>query len=324
MRILIWTKWTVVSLFLLLVPAIAQEWPAKLITVVVPYPPGGYYDLIARVVGGKFQERLGKPALVENRGGGNAIIGTKFTANSVPDGYTIMVGGIGPHSVNSALYPNLSYDPLVDFAPIIHVANQPAILVVHPAFGAKSLNELLAMARAKPGEINYASNGVGTGPHMAVAMLEAAAGVHFNQVPFKGSAPSITATLGGHTPLLFGPVTDLLSYVQSGHLRALAVSSPNRLRVLPEVPTMAEAGVANYQFASWFGFFAPAGTPRSVVLRLNSEIGAIMEMPDVRDRLTLGGTVQAVGGTPEQLRALVESEIIKWKNVVNDLGIKVD
>lgn len=304
--------------------AVAQTWPSKPIKVVVPYPPGGYYDLIARTVGQKFPQTLGQPAVVENRPGGGAIIGTEFTAKSPPDGYTIMVGGIGPHALNTALHADLRYDPVRDFAPIIQVASQAAIVVVNPSFEAKSLRELLALARAKPGAISYASNGIGTGPHLSMELLEAATGVKFNHVPFTGSAQAVTATIGGQTAVMFGPASDVMTNIQAGKLRPLAVSSVKRMPLFAEVPTAIEAGVPDYQFASWFGFFAPAATPRYIVTRLNSEIQKIVRMPDVHDRLAARGTAEVVGGTPEQLGNLVKAEIAKWVKVVKMAGVKAN
>ncbi len=310
--------------FCLAQTATPSAWPNRPIRVVVPYPAGGYYDLVARVIGNKFPDALGQPAVVENRVGANAIVGTEFTAKSAPDGYTIMVGGIGPHAINPGLYPKLPYDAQRDFLPLVHVANQPTILVVPASDPARTLRELLESARTRPGQISFASNGSGSTPHLAAEMMASATGVKFNHVPFKGSAPAVTAVLGSQVNLLFGTASDVMSHVQAGKLRALAVTSPRRLPALPELPTAAEAGVSGYEASAWFAYFAPAGVPREIVLRLNGEINRIMEQPDVRDRLTAQGTTVLVGGSPEQLAGYQRSEIIKWARVVKESGARAD
>ena len=301
-----------------------SSWPNRPIRVVVPYPAGGYYDLVARVIGNKFQDGFGQPAVVENRVGANAIVGTEFTAKSAPDGYTIMVGGIGPHAINPGLYPKLPYDALRDFVPLVHVANQPTILVVPASDPARTLRELLDSARARPGQISFASNGSGSTPHLAAEMMASATGVKFNHVPFKGSAPAVTAVLGSQVNLLFGTASDVMSHIQAGKLRALAVTSPRRLPALPDLVTAAEAGVPNYEASAWFAYFAPIGVPRDIVQRLNVEINRIMEQPDVRERLSAQGTTVLVGGTPDQLGSYQRSEILKWARVVKESGARAD
>lgn len=303
---------------------LAQPYPSKPLKIVVPYPAGGYYDVIARIVGPKLSESLGQPVIVENRVGANAIVGTEYTAKSPPDGYTIMVGGIGPHSINVSLYRRLSYDPVRNFAPIIHVAVQPLILVVHPGSDLISVKELLAAARSQPGKLSYASNGSGSTPHLAGEMLSAMEGIKLNHVPYKGSAPAVMAALAGHTDLLFGTASDVLQQIKAGKLRALAVTGAGRIPALPEVPTMAESGVQNYEVVAWFAFFAPAGVPREIILRLNAEIGKAIESPDARDKLSAEGTVQLIGGAPELLGNLVKSEIAKWSKIVSQSGAKAD
>lgn len=302
----------------------AQQYPSKPLKIIVPYPAGGYYDVIARIVGPKLSESLGQPAIVENRVGANAIVGTEYTAKSPPDGYTIMVGGIGPHSINVSLYRSLSYDPVRDFAPIIHVAVQPLILVVHPRSDLTSVKELLAAARAQPGKLSYASNGSGSTPHLAGEMLSSMESIKLNHVPYKGSAPAVMAALAGHTDLLFGTASDVLQHIKAGKLRALAVTGAGRISALPEVPTMAESGVQNYEAVAWFAFFAPAGVPREIILRLNAEIGKAIESPDARDKLSAEGTVQLIGGAPELLGNLVKAEIAKWSKIVSQSGAKAD
>ena len=304
--------------------AAAQSWPAKPIKVVVPYPAGGFYDTIARLVGAKMTEELGQPIVVENRVGAGGIVGTDYVAKSPPDGYTLMVGGIGPHGINAGLYKKLPYDPVRDFEPIVHVVNAANILVVHPSVPARNIEELVALARAKPGELNYASNGSGTSPHLAAEMFATAMGVKLTHIPYKGSAPAVTAMLGGQTHMAFNNAGDIIEHIRAGKLRPLAVTGARRLPVLPDVPTMQEAGVPNYEAVAWWAYFAPAGTPRDIVSRLNTQINKILKIPEVRTRLSVQGSAEVVGGTPEQLAAFVKAEIAKWTEVIKASGATVD
>lgn len=304
--------------------AAGQGYPSRPIKVVVPVPAGGYYDLIARTVGRKLTEALGQPVVVENRTGAAGIIGSEFAARSAPDGYTILVSGIGPLAIFQSLYPKLPYDTLRDFAPIIYVSSVPNIVVVHPSVTVNSIAELIALARAKPGELSYASNGSGTSQHLSMEMFASAVGAKLNHVPFKGSAPAITAMLGGQTPVAFAVSTDVLPHVRAGKLRPLAVTSARRIAALPDVPTMHEAGVANYESTAWFGYLAPVGAPREIISRLNVEIGRVLEMPEVRERLAPGGLGEMGGGPPERFTDLIRSEIAKWAKVVKDSGARPD
>jgi tripartite-type tricarboxylate transporter receptor subunit TctC len=302
----------------------AQPYPSKPIRVVVPNPAGGFYDLIARSVGQKVGDSIGQPMVVENRVGAGGSLGTEFTAKSPPDGYTIMVGGIGPHGIAPSLYSKLPYDPVKDFAPIILVATTPNILVVHPDSPFKSVQDIVAAARAKPGGVSYASNGNGTSQHLSAEMFATTMGLKFNHVPFKGSAPAVAAMLGGQVDFAFAVAPDALAHVKAGKLRALAVTGAKRAAPLPDVPTMAEAGVPGYEATAWFGYLAPAGTPREIVDRLNVEIGKALESAEVRDRLAPGGLSELPGGTPERFGDFVKSEIAKWSKVVKESGAKID
>jgi tripartite-type tricarboxylate transporter receptor subunit TctC len=314
----------VLSVALACSSALAQPYPSKPIRVVVPNPAGGYYDLIARVVGQKLGESLGQPVVVENRVGAGGSVGTEYTAKSPPDGYTIMVGGIGPHGIVPSLYAKVPYDPVKDFAPIIHVATTPNILVVHPSSPLRTVQDLIAAARKTPGGVSYASNGNGTSQHLSAEMLATTMGLKLNHVPFKGSAPAVTAMLGGQVDFAFAVAPDALPHVKAGKLRALAVTGATRAAPLPDVPTMVEAGVPNYEATAWFGYFAPAGTPREVIDRLNAEVAKTLAMPDVRERLAPGGLSELPGGTPERFGELVKSEIAKWSRVIKESGAKVD
>jgi tripartite-type tricarboxylate transporter receptor subunit TctC len=304
--------------------AAAQAWPSKPIKVIVPYPAGGFYDTVARLVGVKMAEDFGQPVVVENRVGAGGIVGTDYVAKSAPDGYTIMVGGIGPHGINPGLYPKLPYDPVRDFEPIVHVVNAANILVVHPSLPVSSLNELILLARAKPGQLNYASNGSGTSPHLAAEMFASAMGLKLTHIPYKGSAPAVTAMLGGQTQMAFNNAGDVLQHIRAGKLRALAVTGAKRLAALPEVPTMQESGAPGYEAVAWWAYYAPAGTPRDIVMRLNAEINKTIQLPEVRDRLSVQGSAEIVGGSPEQLAAFMKAEIAKWSRVIKESGATAD
>jgi tripartite-type tricarboxylate transporter receptor subunit TctC len=304
--------------------AAAQAWPSKPIRVIVPYPAGGFYDTVARLVGVKMAEDFAQPVVVENRVGAGGIVGTDYVAKSAPDGYTLMVGGIGPHGINPGLYPKLPYDPVRDFEPIVHVVNAANILVVHPSLPVSSLNELILLARAKPGQLNYASNGSGTSPHLAAEMFASAMGLKLTHIPYKGSAPAVTAMLGGQTQMAFNNAGDVLQHIRAGKLRALAVTGAKRLAALPEVPTMQESGAPGYEAVAWWAYYAPAGTPRDIVMRLNAEINKTIQLPEVRDRLSVQGSAEIVGGSPEQLAAFMKAEIAKWSRVIKESGATAD
>ena len=304
--------------------ASAQVYPTKAVRVVVPYPAGGYYDLLARVIGGKLAETWSQPFVVENRIGANGMIGTDFVAKSAPDGYTIMMGGIGPLGINPSMYAKLPYNPVRDFAPIIHVASAPNVLVVHPSVDARSVKELISLARAKPGQLTFSSAGSGSSQHLSGEMLKTMEGISITHVPYKGSAPGVTAVLGGEVTMMFGTMADVVEHVRGGKLRALAVTSARRIPVLPDVPTMVEAGVPGYEATAWFGMVGPAGMPREIVTKLNQEINRVLQTPDVLARISQQGSAEIVGGSPEQYGAFIRAEVAKWGNVVKEAGLKVE
>jgi tripartite-type tricarboxylate transporter receptor subunit TctC len=301
-----------------------QAYPSRPLRVILPVPAGGYYDTVTRIVSQRLAERLGQPVLVENRVGAGGVVGTAYAAGQPPDGYTLLFNGIGAMSIFPSLHAKLAYDPVRDFEPIILVSTVPNILVVHPSVPARSADELAALARSRPGEVSFASNGIGTTQHLAAEMFATAKGVKLNHIPFNGSAPAVTAMLGGQTMLLFGVASDVLPHVKAGKLRALAVASAKRMQALPEVPTTAEAGVPGVEIEIWLGAFAPKGTPREMLLRLNSEIYKVLDMPEVRERITQDGIGEVKGGTPEELASLLRSEIAKWARVVKASGARVD
>ena len=316
--------------FLLVVLALAyacawaQPYPSRPLKVILPVPAGGYYDMVTRTVSQRLAERMGQPVVVENRVGAGGVVGTVFAAGAAPDGYTVLFNGIGAMSIFPSLHAKLAYDPARDFEPVILVSTVPNILVVHPSVAARSVDELAAFARSRPGEVTYASNGIGTTQHLAAEMFATAKGVKLNHIPFNGSAPAVTAMLGGQTMLLFGVASDVMPHIRAGKLRALAVASEKRMAALPDIPTTAEAGVAGVEIEIWLGAFAPKGTPRELVTRLNAEIGRVLEMPEVRERITQDGIGEVKGGTPEQLASLLQSELAKWSRVVKASGARVD
>jgi tripartite-type tricarboxylate transporter receptor subunit TctC len=304
--------------------ALAQSYPAKPIRTVVPYPAGGYYDVMGRQIGQKLSRALGQPVVVENRAGANGIIGTEYTAKSAPDGYTIMVGGIGPHGINPSLYKQLPYDVVRDFAPIVQIANQPNILVVNSASRFRSVQDIVAAARANPGHVTYASNGAGSSQHLSAALFALTMGLQLTHVPYKGAGPATTAMLAGEADHLFGGPVDMMSHIKSGRFRPLAVTSTKRLPAFPHLPTMAEAGVPHYEISTWFGYFAPAGTPAEIVDRLNAEINKALQEPDTRTVLEAQGSVELVGGSKEKFGEFVKAEIAKWAKVVKESGATVE
>jgi tripartite-type tricarboxylate transporter receptor subunit TctC len=301
-----------------------QTYPTRSVRMVVPYPAGGYYDLLARVIGQKLGEMWGHSLVVENRAGANGIVGTDLVAKSPPDGYTIMMGGIGPHGINPGLYEKLPYDSVRDFAPVIHVANAPNVLIVHPSVPVSSVAQLITLARAKPGRLNYASNGSGSSNHLSAEMFASMTGVKMQHVPYKGSAPAVTDILAGQVALLFGTMGDVVPHIRAGKLRPLAVTGARRIPALPDVPTMIEAGVPGYESVAWFGVMAPAATPRDIVQKLNQDIGRVIQMPDAQEKMTQQGSAELVGGAPEQFGAFVRAEIAKWAKIVKESGAKAD
>lgn len=301
-----------------------QSYPNRTIVIVVPYAAGGYYDSIARAVAPRLSETLGQPVIVENKAGASGIIGTDFVAKSAPTGYTIMVGGIGPHSINPSLFSKLPYDPVKDFSPIILAATSPNILVVPSNSPHKTLADLVVTANSKPGTLNYGSAGAGTSAHLAAEMFGSAAKVKINHIPYKGSGPAVLAILAGETDMLFGTATDVFQHIKAGKLRALAVTSADRIPAFPETPSLGEAGVQNAVAAGWYGFFAPANTSTEIITILNSSINKILQIPAIKSQLSVQGTAEIIGGSPEFLARFLQSEIIKWGEVVKKSGAKAD
>ncbi len=298
-----------------------QPYPAKPIRMIVSYPAGGANDIVARAVGQKLTEMLGQAIVVENRSGAGGTIGADAAAKSTPDGYTLLMAA-GAHTLAPSLYSKLPYDIVRDFAPVSICAKSAYLLVLHPSVPAKSVKELIALARAKPGTLTYASSGVGAPPHLAAEMFSAMAGVKMVHVPYKGDTPAIQDMLGGHVDLGFIAVSATSVLVKSGKLKALAVSSAQRTAVMPDLPTVAEAtGFRDYEITTWWGMLAPAGTPADAINRLTAAMAKIAQMPDIKERF--GGLgLEAAANTPEQFAAFIQSEIAKFGKLAKAAGVK--
>ena len=300
----------------------AQGYPAKPIRFLVGFPPGGTSDILARTIGQKLAEAVGQQVVIENRPGAGGNIGAEAAAKSAPDGYTIFMSTTS-QAISVSLYSKLSYDLVRDFAPVIQAVNYTNLLVVHPSLPVKSVREFIALAKAKPGQLNYGTAGNGTPPHMTGELFKSYTGVNLQHLPYKGGAPAIADLLGGQITVMFDNVPPLLPHVQAGKMRPLAVTSLKRISVLRDVPTLDETGLKGLDSVAWNCVLAPAGTPKEIIARLNTEIVRILGLPDVRERLSSQGA-DPVGGTPGEFTTLIGSEIRKWAKVVKDSGAKVD
>ncbi|MSQ20278.1 MAG: tripartite tricarboxylate transporter substrate binding protein [Betaproteobacteria bacterium] len=301
--------------------SIAQSsYPSRPVRFIVPSSSGGGTDIITRAIAVKLAERLGQPFVIENRPGATGIIGYEMLAKADADGYTILTAA-SPITINPVLYKKVPYDVLKDYAPITLLATVPNILLVHPSVPAQSVKELIALAKAQPGHFHYASAGLGSSPHMSMELLKSMAGIDLAHVPYKGTGPGLIDLLAGRVAVMLTNVLSAVPHVKSGKLRALGVSGTRRSSVMPEVPTIAEAGVAGYEVMQWYGVLAPAGTPREIVLRLQAEIVRALELPDVKERLATDGA-EAVGSTPEAFGVLIRSEVTRWAAVAKNAGIQ--
>jgi len=301
----------------------AQSYPTKPIRLIVPFPPGGGNDVIARVIAQKLGERLGQQVIVDNRAGANGIVGLQALMQSPPDGYTLAVGAAGPLAVNPSLYDKLPYDPLKDFSPITNMVNYPLLLVVHPSVPVKNTQDLINLAKAKPKQLYFASPGSGNSGHLAGELLNSMANVQTVHVPYKGQGPALSDLISGQVQMLYSSIPSVLPQVKSGQLNALAVGSAKRVPSLPDIPTISESGVPGYEAYSWVGMVAPAKTPKDIVNRLNREIVDILKQKDVSEKLNQQGALP-VGDSPEQFGAYIKTEIEKWGAVVRAANIKAD
>lgn len=304
-------------------PALAQAYPAKTIRIVVPNAPGGTSDILARSIGQKLSEAWGQSVIVENRAGANGNIGANLVAKSPADGYTLLLTDVGALAISPSVFPALPFDPASDFAPVVLISYSPHVLGVHPSVPAKNVKELIALAKSRPGQLNFATAGVGSAPHLAGVEFALRTGVQWAYVPYKGGSQAVADVVAGHADVLFNGMLPVYPHVKGGRMRALAVSSPKRVAAAPEIPTVAESGLPGFETGSWQGMLAPGGTPREIVLKLNAEIRRILGTPAIKAQLADQGT-EIRADTPESLGQFIRTEIPRWAKVVKQSGIKVE
>ena len=298
-------------------------WPSKPITYIVPFAAGGTTDVLGRVIGERLSKALGQPVIVENKPGAGGNLGSDFVARAAPDGYTILGGTVSSHAINVSLYARMPYDPERNFTPITQIGNLANVLAVNAESPIRSVQDLIREAKARPGALTFASSGAGTSQHLSGELFKRLAGVEITHVPYKGSAPALQDLLGGHVAIVFDNVVAVAPLIKAGKVRPLGVSTRERIRAFPDIPTIAESGLPDYEVVSWQGVFAPAGTPPDIVRRLNEEIVAILKLPEVMERMeTLG--LEPVGNTREELARFQSAEIAKWARVVKDAGVRAE
>lgn len=302
-------------------PLLAQQYPVKPVRIIIPFAPGGGTDFIARIMAQKLTESLGQQVIPDNRPGAGGTLGAELGVKAAPDGYTLTMLA-GSYGVNPALY-KLSFDPVNDIQPIIQIAKGPLLVVVHPSLPVRNIRELVALAKAKPGQINYASSGQGGILHMATEYFASMAGVKMNHIPYRGTGPAITDTMAGQTTLLFGSIASTLAQVKTGRLKPLAVTTMQRLPTQPDIPTVHESGVPNYEVTNWHGLAAPRGTPRTVVDRINADVTKILGQKDMEEKLQTDG-VSPAGGSPEHFSEVLAKEIAQWRKVAAIAKVKAD
>ena len=313
---------TTLALLLALAGGVAaQDYPTKPVRLIIPFPPGGSNDVVGRMIATQLGERLGKQVVVDNRGGAGGVLGTEVAAGAAPDGYTILVVSLA-YTVNPWLY-KLKYDPLKSFVPVAMLASGANVLTVHPSVPVNSVKELIALAKQKPGELNYASAGSGSFQHLGSELFKLMAGVDIVHVPFKGGGPAMIDVVGGHSQVLVSSLVQTGAHIRSGKLKALGVGSAKRSALFPDIPTIAEAGVPGYEMANWWGIVAPAGTPQSIVDKLAKEIGVVLSAPETQKHFAAEGA-EVVQKTPAEFAAFIEAELAKWQRVVRDAKIKAE
>ena len=303
--------------------ALAQAYPTKPVTIIVPFAAGGTTDILARIIGQALTAELGQSVVVDNRAGAGGNIGGQAAAKATPDGHTLFMGTVGTHAINASLYKKMPFDPVKDFAPLTRVANVPNLLVANPAQPYKSVKDLIAYAKANPGKVNFGSSGNGSSIHLSGELFKSLAKVDMQHVPYKGSAPAVTDLLGNQIGIMFDNMPSAIQHVRSGKLVPLAVTTAKRSAELPNVPTIAEAGVPGYEATSWFGMFAPAGTPAPVLAKLNAAIVKVLAQPDVKKKINEQGA-EVYSETPEQFAAFIQAESVKWGKVVKESGASLD
>jgi tripartite-type tricarboxylate transporter receptor subunit TctC len=301
----------------------AQDYPTRPVTLIVPYSAGGGNDVMARIVAERMSRTLGQQIVIENKGGAGGSIATRQVAKAAPDGYTLGLGGTGTLAINPTLYHNVGYDPRKDFVPVGLIATSALVVLVNPQVDAKTIPELIALAKRDPGKLNYASAGVGSGIHLGAELFAYMAGIKLTHVPYKGSAPALTDLIGGHVSIYFSSLPPAISLVKDGKVRALAVTGPKRAASFPDLPTVAEAALPGYEAVLHYGIVAPAGTPRAVVDKLNAALRAALAEPDVRDRIVSDGA-EPLPGSPEDYAADIDREETKWSEIVRRSGAKVE
>jgi tripartite-type tricarboxylate transporter receptor subunit TctC len=304
-------------------PALAQTWPSKPIRIVIAQAPGSATDVISRVVGNQLAEALGQAIVIDARPGAGGVLGTEVAARSAPDGYTLFMGNNSTHGSNPAVYAKLPYDAVKDFAPVSFVASVPYVMVVDPALPVKSVKEFIALVKSKPGKMNYASAGNGSTHHFCGELLKSMTGIDIQHIPYKGSGPGIAGLLGGEVSMMFSNVADIGSQIRAGKVRPLAVTSQKRASSLPDVPTMAEAGLPDFEITSWFGLLVPAGTPAPIIARLNADTVKVLGRAEVKATLALQG-LEVAPSTPEQFAAHIKSEIARFTQIAKAAGIKAE
>jgi tripartite-type tricarboxylate transporter receptor subunit TctC len=300
-----------------------RSYPEKSVRVIVPAPPGSAPDFLVRLVGQKLSEAWGQPVVIDNIVGASGNIGTERAAKAVPDGYTLLFNTIGPIAVNVSLFDKLPYDPIKDLAPISLVAKMPNILTVNPGVPVKNLAELIALAKKEPGRLRYGTAGPGTTQHLSGELLNTLAGIKLVSIPYKSSAQMTTDAIGGQIEVLFHNAPVLLPHLKSGGLRGIAITSAKRSPAVPELPTMAEAGVAGFEITAWFGFMAPRGTPQAIIEKIHADVARIVASPDIRERI-LAQASEPVGNSPEEYAAFINEEIIKWRAVIKQANMKAE
>jgi tripartite-type tricarboxylate transporter receptor subunit TctC len=312
-----------ITLLALAAGSALAAYPDRPVRLIVPFPPGGPTDIVARPLAQNLSENLGQQVIVDNRGGAGGNIGAAAVMKSAADGYTLLMGTVGTHAINASLYKKLTFDPVKDFAPVSLVAQAAVVLVVHPSVPAKTLREFIALAKSKPGQITFGSAGSGSPGHLTGELFKDMTGLDLVHVPYQGSAPAISDLLGGQIHAMFDPIQATLSHVKAGKLRLLGVSSSKRSSAFPDVPTIAEAGVPGFETTAWWAVFAPAGTPKEIITRLNTEIVKIMRSPDTKERLRQLD-IEPIGSTPDQLVAFMKIETAKWSRAVKFSGAIVE
>jgi len=305
------------------VAAEAQAYPERSIRIIVPYAPGGTSDVLARSIGQKLHQAWGKPVVVENRPGANGNIGANLVARAPADGHTLLLVDVGALAISPSVFPDLPFDPARDFAPVVLISYSPHVLGVHPSVPAKTVEELIALAKSRPGELNFATAGVGSAPHLAGIEFAQRAGIRWTYIPYQGGAAAVIDVVAGHADVLFNGMLPVVPHLRTGKMRALAVSSARRTAASPDLPTVAESGLPGFETGSWQGMLAPAGTPRRVIDRLNAEIRRILATPELKKQLADQGT-EVRAGAPEELGRFLSAEMPRWAKVVEQSGIRVE